>query len=223
MTKTIQSNELEKIHFQHEDLYGIRLNHGHHDNSWDAYVAVNSIIDALGLDRKGQRNRINRDPVLSSVRVMMTSTASDGKQYEMLMLPIDYINGWLFGIDANRVKPELKEKIIAYQKECYRVLADHFTQRERYDSREAKGAVRKFEAYWFKRFPHWKAIRTNYLNGFPFKQIAEFTGKCERTCRKAVKSMENKGLINPRQAASFRSQSRHQYDMWRIANPCIGW
>jgi hypothetical protein len=36
------------------------------------------------------------------------------------------LNGWLFGVDSNRVKPELKERVIAYQRECFKVLSDYF-------------------------------------------------------------------------------------------------
>ncbi|HET9222625.1 MAG TPA: phage antirepressor N-terminal domain-containing protein [Roseiflexaceae bacterium] len=44
----------------------------------------------------------------------------------MLCLPLDYLPGWLFGINAARVKPELKERIILYKRECYRRLWDAF-------------------------------------------------------------------------------------------------
>jgi hypothetical protein len=36
--------------------------------------------------------------------------------------------GWLFGINAARVREELREKIIRYQRECFRVLWDAFKQ-----------------------------------------------------------------------------------------------
>jgi hypothetical protein len=36
---------------------------------------------------------------------------------------------YLFGINANRVKEELKSRLIQYQRECYRVLADAFVNR----------------------------------------------------------------------------------------------
>jgi hypothetical protein len=36
---------------------------------------------------------------------------------------LEYLSGWLFRIEARRVKSELKEKIIRYRRECYRVLA----------------------------------------------------------------------------------------------------
>ena len=46
----------------------------------------------------------------------------------MTCLPLDMISGFLFGINANRVKGELREKVILYQKECYKVLADAFSE-----------------------------------------------------------------------------------------------
>jgi hypothetical protein len=48
---------------------------------------------------------------------------------EMVCLPLDYIAGFLFGVNADRVKPELRERVILYQRECYRVLADAFFTR----------------------------------------------------------------------------------------------
>ena len=44
----------------------------------------------------------------------------------MIALPLDFLNGFLFGISADRVKSELRERVILYQRECYRILADAF-------------------------------------------------------------------------------------------------
>ena len=52
--------------------------------------------------------KIKADPVLSSVVVEITTTARDGKNYKMFMLPIEYANGWLFTI--KKVRPELQAK-----------------------------------------------------------------------------------------------------------------
>jgi antirepressor protein len=43
--------------------------------------------------------------------------------------PLEYLPGWLFGIDANRVKPELRDGIIRYQRECFRILWQAFQSR----------------------------------------------------------------------------------------------
>lgn len=94
------------------------------------HVAMKPICENIGLQWEGQFQRIKRHPVLSQVMCMthMTSLGKDGKEYlvEMLMLPLEYLNGWLFGVDTNRVKNGTREKLIQYQKECFKVLANHF-------------------------------------------------------------------------------------------------
>src|SRR5690606_38309700 len=52
--------------------------------------------------------------------------ATPGGQQEMMCLPLDYISGWLFGINADRVNPDVRERLIRYQRECYKVLAEAF-------------------------------------------------------------------------------------------------
>jgi hypothetical protein len=89
------------------------------------YVAMKPICENIGLDWKSQYNRIKRHQVLNSGVVMMTMPSKSGEQ-ETLMLPLDYLNGWLFGIDVSRIKAELKPRLLEYQRECFRVLAEHF-------------------------------------------------------------------------------------------------
>src|SRR5258708_36148560 len=60
---------------------------------------------------------------------LVTIQAADGKQYDTLSLPLEYLPGWLFGINASRVKPELKDKVIQYQLECFRIFWQAFQNR----------------------------------------------------------------------------------------------
>ena len=89
------------------------------------YTAVKPICENIGLNWDAQRKRISRDDVLSEGAVIMTAPSKGGNQ-EMLCLPIDYLNGWVFGVDAKRVKPEIKDTLIQYKKECYKVLHDYW-------------------------------------------------------------------------------------------------
>ena len=50
----------------------------------------------------------------------------DDQRRKMVCLPLGMLNGWLFGIDANRVKDEIRDKVIQYQRECFDVLYQHF-------------------------------------------------------------------------------------------------
>jgi len=96
------------------------------------YVPVRPICDYLGVAWSAQRLRINRDPVLSETTERVIVTITDSRQTmgrEMLCLPLDYLNGWLFGINANRVKSDVRQRLIRYQRDCYRILADAFLQR----------------------------------------------------------------------------------------------
>lgn len=92
------------------------------------YVPLRPICRYLGLDWSAQRQRIMRDEVLAGeVRfVVMTPTNPQGGDPETLALPLDFLPGWLFGIDAARVKPALRERIIRYRRECYRRLWESF-------------------------------------------------------------------------------------------------
>lgn len=46
----------------------------------------------------------------------------------MSCLPLKFLLGWLFGVSANRVKSEMREKIIRYQRESYDVLWEAFQE-----------------------------------------------------------------------------------------------
>ena len=87
-------------------------------NDPNQLVPIKPICDALGIDAKAQRNRIDRDEILSSTGVIMTSVAADGKEREMYCIPIRYVFGWLFSIDTNRVDEEVRASVIKYKIHC---------------------------------------------------------------------------------------------------------
>lgn len=92
------------------------------------YVPVRPICDFLGVSPTGQRDRIFRDPVLSEVVTNIRVTRSQDQARSVMALPLDYISGWLFGINANRVKTEVRDRLIRYQRECHKVLANAFRE-----------------------------------------------------------------------------------------------
>jgi len=95
------------------------------------YVPLRPLVDRLGLSWPGQFERLQRDEVLSEVAkgVRVTRTPEQGGDQDMLCLPLRFLPGWLFGIQASRVKdPEIREKIIRYRRECYDVLWEAFQE-----------------------------------------------------------------------------------------------
>jgi len=90
------------------------------------FVAINPICQALGISVRAQRKRIENDLILSEGRTVTVLPPAFGGQ-EMVLLRLQLVNGWLFGIDARRVKDDAaREKVLAYQRECYAVLYSHF-------------------------------------------------------------------------------------------------
>jgi hypothetical protein len=125
------------------------------------YVALRPIIEALGLDWSGQLQRIKRDPVLSeeikTISVVVTPTQiqrerGEGAKY-FVCLPKQYISGFLFGINANRVREELRESVIKWQREAHLFLDAAFTG----DAESALEAMRQkylrqgYDEAWIKQ------------------------------------------------------------------------
>lgn len=99
------------------------------DNLGDRFVVMKPIVEALGLSWVGQLERIKRNEALSEgVRVTRTQVPGDDQVREVTALPIELFHGWLFTIDASRVKPEAKDKLLAYKRECFDVLHSYFTE-----------------------------------------------------------------------------------------------
>ena len=119
--KSLVPVEQKEVVFYEDTIVAVRLA----DNN--VYVPIRPICDNLGVALAGQRERINRDPVLSEVVTSVSVTLTQQAR-EMFCLPLKFIPGWLFGISAQRVKPELRDRIIRYQRECYDVLAEAFVE-----------------------------------------------------------------------------------------------
>ena len=115
------NTQLQTIQFYNRTLTTFEQNNIH-------YVAMRPICENIGLAWSSQLQRIKRDDVLNSVVFIINTTANDDKEYQTVCLPIQYLNGWLFGIDVKRVKPEIRETLITYKRECYQALFDYWNK-----------------------------------------------------------------------------------------------
>jgi hypothetical protein len=127
--KALVPVEQKVVEFYEDQVTAVRADNGM------VYVPVRPICDLLGVNFDGQRRRINRDPVLAEevMSVVVTTTDIDpGSRRphtsEMLALPLDYLSGFLFGINAGRVNESIRGRLIRYQRECYKVLDEAFKE-----------------------------------------------------------------------------------------------
>ena len=122
--KALVPVEQRQVEFYEDEITAVRLTDGR------VFVPVRPLVESLGLSWSSQLQRIRRDSVLKSelVSVFVTNTESERGGRDVQCLPLDYISGFLFGINAERVRDDLRERVIRYQRECYRVLAEAFTE-----------------------------------------------------------------------------------------------
>lgn len=81
------------------------------NNDW---ISVRSMCEAIGLAHQPQQVKLKQNPSISWNDIV--STGADGKQYNMLCIPVNEVGYWLCLINANKVKPELKDELIKFQK-----------------------------------------------------------------------------------------------------------
>lgn len=96
------------------------------DDQGAPHVAMRPVVENMGLDWRSQHVKLTEK--FASVVVMITTTGADGKQYEMVCLPLRKLPAWLYSINPAKVAPELRETIVRYQEECDDALWAYWNQ-----------------------------------------------------------------------------------------------
>lgn len=84
------------------------------------YVALKPIITAMGLDAKRQLEKVKNDSRFNYG--LMPMVGADGKKREMGVLAVDHLPAFLYSINPNRVRKDLRDRIIAFQTETFAVI-----------------------------------------------------------------------------------------------------
>ncbi|TPG76284.1 phage antirepressor N-terminal domain-containing protein [Pseudomonas arsenicoxydans] len=87
------------------------------DHDDQPFVPMKPVVEGMGLDWKTQHRKLSSSRFISTM-VEKTLVAADGKQRSMTCLPLRKLTGWLMSVHPNKVKPELRAGIMAYQSEC---------------------------------------------------------------------------------------------------------
>lgn len=91
------------------------------------WFSIRRGCENLELAVQGQLEKLKAKAWAVVKEIVMTGP--DGKTYTMACIDLDSLPGWLFSIDARKVKEQSREKLARYQREAARVLADHFFRR----------------------------------------------------------------------------------------------
>lgn len=106
-------------------FHGSMLEAGKADGK--VWVIVRRVCEAIEIGFTGQHDRLSnpaRAP-WATIRVMRM-VGADGKIHEVFCIDMDSVPMWLATINASRVAPHLREKLVLFQKEAAKVLRDHF-------------------------------------------------------------------------------------------------
>ncbi|MCB9430587.1 MAG: ORF6C domain-containing protein [Ardenticatenaceae bacterium] len=117
--QSLQVAEQKVVQFLSDELVAVRARDG------NIYVSVNHLTKALGLNRRGAVQRIERQPVLFKGFCYGPVETAGGRQ-QLGLLRVDLVSLWLAGIETSRVKEEIREKLERYQEEAAKVLWEAF-------------------------------------------------------------------------------------------------
>lgn len=108
------------VPFHGDNLYVVNYN-------GEPHVPMKPIVEGMGLDWKSQFSKIKSR--FSKGMVEITIPTKGGEQ-SMICLALRKLAGWLHTISPNKVKPEIRDKVIQYQEECDDVLYEYWTTGE---------------------------------------------------------------------------------------------
>ncbi|ECJ2286670.1 hypothetical protein FNN61_13805 [Salmonella enterica subsp. diarizonae] len=91
------------------------------------YVAMRQIVENIGIDWTGQSVKLRKMKDKFNCRDI-SMVAADGKLRKLLCIPLKKLNGWLFSINPEKVRADIRDKLIQYQEECFSVLHDYWTK-----------------------------------------------------------------------------------------------
>ena len=107
------------------------------------YTAVKPIAEALGLAWGTQQQKLSRSK--DKFGCIHMNTPTNGGMQSMLCMPLKKLNGWLFSINPEKVRPDLKDRVIQYQEECFEALYNywHFGKAERKTTTDERTGLRQ--------------------------------------------------------------------------------
>ncbi|WP_111860607.1 phage antirepressor N-terminal domain-containing protein [Acinetobacter sp. CFCC 10889] len=116
------------VPFHNAELYIV-------EHEGQPYTPMKPIVDGMGLDWKSQFVKLKQRFIKGMVEITIPTK---GGLQTMLCLMLRKLPAWLYSVNANKVKPELRSTVIKYQEECDDVLWDYWTKGQAVNPRTTK-------------------------------------------------------------------------------------
>lgn len=95
------------------------------DHNGEPYTPMRPIIEGMGMDWASQFTKLKQRFSKGVVEITIPTT---GGPQRMLCLQLRKLAGWLATISPNKVKAQIRDKVIQYQNECDDVLYEYWTK-----------------------------------------------------------------------------------------------
>ncbi|EMM7795405.1 phage antirepressor N-terminal domain-containing protein [Klebsiella oxytoca] len=99
------------------------------EHNGEPYTPMKPIIDGMGMDWASQFTKLKQRFKTSIVKITM-QLPGDNQRRDIICLALRKLAGWLQTISANKVRQEIRDKVIQYQEECDDVLYEYWTKGE---------------------------------------------------------------------------------------------
>jgi hypothetical protein len=114
-------NDMTSIAFHNDTLFIL-------EHEGEPYTPMRPIVEGMGLAWKPQFQKLMDHKKRWGVTILVTQLPGDIQRRDVTCMPIRKLPGFLATVSPNKVRPEIRDRIIAYQDECDEVLWRHWTQ-----------------------------------------------------------------------------------------------
>lgn len=104
----------------------------------EPFVPMKPVVEGMGLTWQSQNTKLKQRFSKGVTEIVIPSA---GGSQSMTCLALRKLNGWLQTISPNKVKPEIRSKVIQYQEECDDVLYQYWTKGQVTNPRKVKKAL----------------------------------------------------------------------------------
>jgi prophage antirepressor-like protein/phage anti-repressor protein len=125
----VKEDALMPVQFREATLFVL-------DHQGEPFVPMKPVVEGMGLAWQTQHRKLSKNKARWGITEMVIPSA--GGEQQALCLPMRRLFGWLMTISPNKVKPEIKELIIAYQQKCDEVLWKHWNDK---NQRHCPGSI----------------------------------------------------------------------------------
>lgn len=104
------------------------------NHNGEPYVPMKPIVEGMGLAWQTQHRKLNERFKKGITEMVIPSI---GGAQAMICLALRKLAAWLNSISPNKVKPEIRDRVIQYQDECDDVLYEYWTKGQVVNPRKA--------------------------------------------------------------------------------------